>query len=280
MQADSTSALRAIGHVWCDLFPARSPDALPATPPPPATPSLLIVSLPKSGTVYLNSLFRKGLNLENTQLCNGYFPADVVALERLRRFVERGGLIAATHLPASAVNLQLLDALLPRWVVHVRDPRSSLLSWVHHVRRLWTEGHGEPLRQVTPSPPEPVLGSALGTCIDWHIEHYYRAAVAWTEAWVAAADARGGKRVLLTEFAALRQDEAALCRRIAAFAGFDPALYQHQPPEKTMAAHFRRGELAEWAQVFTPAQIAHTSAMIPPALSKRFGWPIGGSAAP
>ena len=81
------------------------------------------------------------------------------------------------------------------------------------------------------------MGSTLGACIDWHIEHYDRSTVAWTEAWVAAADARGGKRVLLTEFAALRQIEAALCRRIAAFAGFDPALYRHRLPEKTAAAY-------------------------------------------
>ena len=236
-----------------------------------ASPSLLIVSLPKSGTVFLNHTFHAGLGLENRPLCNGYFPADVLALDRVRSFVADGGCVAASHLPASPVNLQLLDALVPRWVVHLRDPRASLLSWVHHIRGLHAAGHDEMLLLITPAPPRSVLDGDLDACIEWHIDGYFRAAVGWLTAWTAAADARPD-RVLLTEFAELVHEEEPLCRRIAAFTGFDLGAYRHSAPPRSAATHFRNGELDEWARVFTRAQIARTTALIPPALARRFGW--------
>jgi hypothetical protein len=256
-------------------------DGAPESPPAPPPPSLLIVSLPKSGTVFLNATFHSSLGLANRPLCNGYFPADVLALDRVRGFVADGGAIAASHLPASPVNLQILDALVPRWVVHLRDPRASLLSWVHHIRGLHAAGHDEMLLLVTPAPPVSVLEGPLPACIAWHIDGYFRAAVAWVRAWTAATDARAD-RVLLTEFAALAHAEEPLCRRIAAFVEHDPARYQHRTPPRTAAAHFRNGALDEWARAFTPAQIAASTALIPPDLARRFGWrmdqPTGGTA--
>lgn len=235
-------------------------------------PSLLIVTLPKSGTVYLNATFQRSLNLQDIRLCNGYFPTDHLSLDRLQLFVSDGGYIASTHLDPSPANLQLLDALLPRWVVHVRDPRASLLSWVHHVRRYHQESRGIDLLRVTPVPPDKILTSNLEECIDWHIDRYLRPAIDWIGAWIDVVDRRTDGQILLTEFSALRSKEEELCRKIASFIGFDTSAYQHSPPEKTMAAHYRVGELNEWENAFTRQQIERTASMIPQRLLGRFGW--------
>jgi hypothetical protein len=234
-------------------------------------PSLLMVTLPKSGTVYLNAVFQQSLGLHKTQLCNGYFPRDLVSSDRLEHFMSQGGYVASTHLDASPANLQLLDAFGTRWIVHIRDPRAALLSWVHHVRRLHQEGAARALLNVTPTPPAVILTGDLGPCITWHIEQFFRPAIHWIEMWVKAAEARPN-RVLLTEFAGLALQEEAFCRKISAFLGVDASGYKHRPPAKTMTVHFRLGELDEWKRVFTPEQIEQTSAMIPLDMMKRFGW--------
>jgi len=148
-----------------------SPSVLP--------PSLLIVSLPKSGTVYLNAALGRNLGLEHMMVCSGYFPSDHLSFDRLDTFVSRGGYIAASHIDPNPANLQLLQALLPRWVVHFRDPRASLLSWVHHVRRLYQEGRVVDLLRFAPVPPEPVLTGDIEQCIDWHIGTFFKQAIDW-----------------------------------------------------------------------------------------------------
>lgn len=243
-------------------------------------PNLLIVSLPKSGTVYINTLLLRSLGLEQACFCNGYFPRDMLSLDRLQHYATRGGTIASTHLDPSATNLQLLASFIPRWIVHIRDPRAALLSWVHHVRRYHQEGEAFSLLRITPKPPEAILAGELGGCIDWHIDHLYGAMVDWIEAWLDAA--RGAPdHILVTEYASLLFDEEALCRKMAGFAGCDLSAYAHRPPAKTMDVHFRNGELNEWQRGFTRDQIERTSAMIRPALAASFGWELGsGSVVP
>lgn len=239
-------------------------------------PSILVVSVPKSGTVYLNSTLGDSLGLRNVQLCNGYFPQDHVSVDRLHRFVSRGGYIASTHLDPSPANLHLLETLLPHWIVHVRDPRASLLSWVHHVRRLHREHEQLALMRVCPTPSDSVLTASLLDCIDWHIDRYDRPLVAWISAWVQVADA-WPHRVLLTEFTALHDDDRALCQEMAAFVGYAPTRYRHRPAARTMANHFRVGALNEWQQVFTRDQVRRTTAMLAPEQCQRFDWPFEGA---
>jgi hypothetical protein len=235
-------------------------------------PSLLVISAPKSGTVYLNTVFQRSLGLRNVGLCNGYYPRDYVSIDRLHRFATDGNQVASSHLDPNPTNLHMLTTLLPRWVVHVRDPRACLLSWVHHVRRLQKEGRHMDLLRVTPTPPASVLNGTLTDCIDWHIDRFYRPLIAWIEAWVEVASA-SPNRVMLTEYAALHDDEEALCREIAAFVGYPPSSYRHRAAARTMATHFRSGELHEWQHVFTRDQIRRTTAMLRPELCQRFDWP-------
>ena len=252
---------------FIDAWPIRKLRTAPAK-----RSSLFIVSVPKSGTVYLNRALGRSLGLRNARLCHGYFPQDHICVERLHEFVTIGGCIAASHIDPSPANLHLLDALMPRWVVHVRDPRASLLSWAHHTQRLHQEGRQLDLMRVCPTPPVSILAGNLRDCIDWHIDRFYRPLVAWIGAWVEVADA-WPHRVLLTEYAALHDDEQALCREIADFIGHASSRYRHRTAARTMANHFRAGALDEWQHVFTTEQIRHTTSMLPPELCQLFDWP-------
>ena len=117
---------------------ARRSAFLGGTPPP--LPSILVVTIPKSGTVFTNQMLSRGLSLEPTSVSFGYFPHYLVDIPKLVSFIE-GGQVASAHFDASPVNLQSLTAFVKKWVVHIRDPRSVTLSWVHHMNRLYSERH-------------------------------------------------------------------------------------------------------------------------------------------
>jgi hypothetical protein len=203
-------------------------------------------------------------------ISNRYFPEDQLRLEELDEF-RRGGRIASVHIDPSPVNLQLLDFFIRRWVVHIRDPRSVLLSWTHHIARQFMEGSTLDLFKVTPVPPLEYHTLTFAERIDWNIDHFLPSVVAWTRDWVRLAD-RFSDRILLTEFSELKNNEQELVEKVINHSGLRAGDYRHVPPDKTMAVHFRRGELDEWRNVFTPGQLQRAEQMIPDEHRVRFGW--------
>lgn len=232
--------------------------------------SILMVSIPKSGTVYLHELIVAGLGLKPITVSNGYFPEDQLRVEELEEF-KRGDRIASVHIDPSPVNLQLLDWYVRRWVVHIRDPRSVMLSWTHHTEQLFQGGSNHLLLKATPVPPPAYHAMSLVERIDWQMDHFLPSVVAWTKDWVRLAD-RYSDRILLTEFSELKNNEQELMNRIARHCGHASGDYRHAAPDKTMAVHFRRGELDEWRRVFTIEQRRRAEQLIPLEYRVRFGW--------
>lgn len=236
-------------------------------------PSILMVTIPKSGSVYINHALSNGLGVENLILSNRYFPEDQLYLDAIDEFA-RGGRIVSAHINASAVNLQILNAFVPRWIVHFRDPRSVLLSWVHHQIGLAKDkSRSRLLLHVTPAPPAGFEGWALERSIDWHIDHFLPSVNQWMLEWLAVAD-RLPNNMLLTEFSSLKQDERAYFHRVLSFLGIDPSRFKHLPPERDAKVHFRTGQVDEWRHALTPDQLRRVNASLPSALIERFGWPI------
>jgi hypothetical protein len=270
------SALRQpnpASEIAAELSAAPQPDVAPAPPveKPRQAFSVLIVTIPKSGTVYMNTMFREGLGLDNYILSNRYFPEDQLRIEAMPEFA-KGGYFASAHIDASAQNLQLLDEFVPRWIVHFRDPRSVLLSWLHHVERLAREGKHVELLRLCPAPPRELHGWTFERRIDWHIDNFLPHVIRWMTSWLDVC-ARSPGRILVTEFASLKEREDEHSTRILEFLGIDRSIYVHRPPGKAIDVHFRTGTYDEWRQVFTPDQVRRASELIPAPLSDRFGWP-------
>jgi hypothetical protein len=233
--------------------------------------SILMVTIPKSGTVYLRNMFEKRLGLAPYIMSNQYFPRDQLYLDAIDRFT-RGGLYVSAHIDPSAENLQILDVFVPKWVVHFRDPRSVLLSWVHHVMRFAGEGLFAELLRVTPTPPHELHAWTFEKRVDWHIDNFLPAVNQWMLDWLTVAS-QMPHRILITEFSALKERERDHVETILEFFRIDRSCYRHRPPEKTMAVHFRTGNYDEWRDVFTPSQAQRVNSMIPPLLFDRFHWP-------
>lgn len=242
----------------------------------PKLPSILVVTVPKSGTRFTNLTLSGGLGLEPTSVSFGYFPHYLVDIPKLPSFVE-GGSVASAHFDPSPVNLQSLTHFVRKWVVHIRDPRSVTLSWVHHTNRLYSErGDGRyHYLFVYPAPPEAYYGWPFCQQVDWNIEHFLPNVVAWTRSWLAIYDSRRYD-ILLTSFSELARDELSYIRKILDFYAIPREVFHRPHVERTLLhSHFRAGLEDEWLTAFSPDQVARATSLIGDDLIERFGWPAG-----
>jgi hypothetical protein len=239
-------------------------------------PSILIVSIPKSGTVFTNLMLSRGLSLEQASVSFGYFPHYLVEIPKLVSFI-KGGKVAPAHFDPSPVNLQSLTPFIKRWVLHIRDPRSVVLSWVHHMNRLYAErGNGEHQHLfVYPTPSVSYYYWPFRHQVDWNIENFLPSIVTWARSWLAVHDARRYD-ILLTTYSELARDEPGYIHKILDFYGIPRGLFHCPKIEKTISSsHFRAGLEDEWMTEFTSDQILRATAMIGQDLLMRFKWPPG-----
>jgi hypothetical protein len=251
----------------------KHPEPPPLSVPDPARPSILINTLPKSGTIYVMRKVERGLDYELYPISYGYPLNDLINIHRLPQFVA-GRCVAQAHLDPSPMNLTLMREYGIRFVLHLRDPRQALLSYVHHMERMRTIGK-EALLQ---SPPPPLSAAyfdmPLKDKIDWQITNYYPLTIHWISAWMDVLDndpeARG--RCIITTYDELIADEAKMFGRIVDFLGIPKQSFHDVAVEKDDSVQFRSGNPEEWKSVFTIAQRERTTEEIPAALQRRFGW--------
>jgi hypothetical protein len=76
------------------------------------TPSVLVVSLPKSGSIFIRRALANSLGLKTIDPSPGYFPVDHLSV-RAMKILARGGYIGQTHIDPSPLNLNIIDYYRP-----------------------------------------------------------------------------------------------------------------------------------------------------------------------
>jgi hypothetical protein len=201
-------------------------------------------------------------------LGNNYGLIDQISPEKMRIFID-GNFVAQSHLAPSPENLRQLSHFHCRMVLHVRDPRQALLSWVHHLDRI--SGDAGALLLCAVHPPTGYFDWDLTRKLDWQIEHYLPLEIDWLSRWVSVHD-HGVIPILLTTYEELAAGAGPVCQRICNFAGIGTNPLHLVDIPKTSDVHFRLGENNEWRRVYSPSQIARADAMLPNELVARFGW--------
>tara|TARA_R110002074_G_scaffold125072_3_gene261982 strand:+ start:1109 stop:1765 length:657 start_codon:yes stop_codon:yes gene_type:complete len=212
----------------------------------------------------------KRTGLKNEIVSLRYFPEDRLMIEGLWE-LRKGKRVASVHIDAHPTNLQLLVEFVPRWIVHLRDPRSVTLSWTHHVDRRFREGLGERLFRVTPVPTAQYHAMDFEGRIWWQLENFFPCAIRWIEDWLRIVGTMPD-RMMLTEFQQFRGREANFIEEIMEFLQFDVVQREIVLPEKSLASNFRTGTTDEWQTVFSSAQRDYANRLIPDAWRKRFDW--------
>lgn len=250
-----------IGHLRSTAAPiVRKPERQLAGA---GKPSIFLVTLPKSGTVYVSHSLAQSLGYDHTStLVTPTFPKNSLWIRMLEDFLA-GGMISASHMQPDDENIKLMkSAGVTRGVLHVRDPRAALQSWIHFIRKGIS-----PLHPLIAQPNYHDL--ALPAQTDHMIDHSFRHFADWIEAWCTCLDGDRELDFLLMMHDDLARDEAGYFRRILEFYGITGEVLA---VAKSSSTHFRKGDNDDWRQAFTPAQRRRVNDLMPASLWDRFGW--------
>ena len=176
------------------------------------------------------------------------------------------------HLDANPLNLRMLNDFCKKWVIHLRDPRSVVLSWTHHINKYNAMGghNRDAARYFWNSPQEEDYFSwELEKQLDRNIDCFLPEVTHWMEGWLEVYDS-GKYNIMLTKYEDLIVDEKAFFQKILDFYQITETHQGSQPLD--VHGHFRSGKKDEWRQVFTPQQINRSNRQIGETLLSRFGW--------
>ncbi len=234
-------------------------------------PPIFICTLPKSGSLYISEMIRSSLVLQDVRISLDLYPRDYLIPEMVS-FLAAGGVSSWEHTDPSDRNLEILkSAGLTRFVLHLRDPRQTAVSFIHHIDRNLT---GENLFyrwRFNPRIPEWYNRAPFGRKVDWYLETRFTADIEWIRRWLAVARSEEFE-ILVTHFEDLRGNEAKYLEHIVKFFRIPDLPRKFDVPDPTMSAHFRSGALEEWRSVCSPAQQENMWQTIGDVLGAEMGW--------
>lgn len=238
---------------------------------------ILFNTMPKSGSIYILRCLAQGLGISETKIAVCLFPNDLVIRDKLDELA-KGNLVSQQHLPAHDINLRFLANRLERMVVHVRDPRQAMLSWLHHLDNF--EAHRDivpacalGLEASSPALPKDYFERSFSAKIDYLLDTHFPQLLSWTEGWVEAAESKTGPKIKITTFEDFVADPDGFLNSLLDY--FDISHEQFEAsnlPRKEAQTHFRKGLTDEWKEVFSDTQKSAAQKMIPKSLTKKFGW--------
>ncbi len=233
--------------------------------------SILVTSMPKSGTYYISKYLSRSLLVEESIVGNQYFPNDVVNRSKLISFSE-GNCVSQDHFDGAPINLRHIESLMDHVIVQVRDPRQATLSYIHFLDTDHFKNNEEFTRNfIYPKLPDEFYKWDLEARLDWGIKCWLPLLVEWVETWIIA-ERETRLKIKFTRFEDMVDNELAFFREILNFVGVPNDRFQEPIFEKNSAVHFRAGLKDEWMNVFNPLQRKAAAEQIPAIMCSRFGW--------
>lgn len=235
----------------------------PKAPEKAERPSIFLVTLPKSATVFIGHSLVKTLGYDFTStLVTPTFPKNIIWGAMLLDFL-KGGMVSASHLQPDTTNLNLLSRCgVDRIVLHIRDPRAALLSWAHFVMKSMN-------KERKPFLPQLESLNALDN-LEYFVDASFPDFVGWIDGWISALLENPDINVLIVTHDELSKDPDAYFGKIFAFYGLGSP--QLQVVAKAEMTHFRSGDNSEWRRVFPDHLIQKMNDQIPDRLWDKFGW--------
>lgn len=150
-------------------------------------PPIAFSGMPKSASYYIASSIFQGLSMSPGWFTTDIYPQCAISRVHLVDFVNNKR-SAYMHLEASKINLLFLCLYLDKFILHIRDPRNALCSWVHWIDFL-NEKNG-PDWLIAPD-IIPYYGECW-TSLSWHekiekcIVFFYSETLEWLHNWFTA----------------------------------------------------------------------------------------------
>lgn len=234
--------------------------------------SIAFFTLPKSGTVFLMNWLAAQSGLPLRAAGNSYFPEDDISLNRVMAVAAQPSVLFGHH-HASARNLDILAWLTGRVTIQLRDPRSCLLSWLHHLSRIAKERPWS-LHRVHPTPGPDFFAMNEAERSRWLAENFFPTLIQWIQGWVTAADRSDRPQIHLTTFEHFRRDPRVWMKETMSFHELPGEPVETKLLPKEANAHFREGSMSGWRTGLPEEVIRYCTAQIPSSIAERFGWTL------
>lgn len=235
--------------------------------------SLFVNHLPESGHFYVSLTLFEFYKLDTFRVSDLTFPKDHLYEEPFMRFIaHKDSYINLALLEPSPQNISWLNSYLHKMVLHVRDPREALISWIDYTER--QRYHPLTLSLIYPPPPQEYWSWTDAQKADWQIDHFYTYSIQWLQDWVTSLDKNKNLTVLTTTFESMMADPLKFFRNIITFYGGDSSQFT-QDNLYTITRdqfHFMPTDIDTWRTRLTPAQLARINNMLSDNTLNRFGW--------
>ena len=198
-----------------------------------------------------------------------------VAFGMLQDFV-RGGVVSYVHSRASKKNIDALnDANLLKFILHVRDPRQSLLSNYFSMHAMGAGDWGY-LRVYYNNIPLNYEQMSFEEHMDWHIENVYRYYwLEWIEEWYEVAMSWDNLfEIKIMTFESMKREPLRYFKEIGDFFDLDWSHFTDDDllPVTNNPKTEVKGRTDYWRQKLTPRQIEKLQELTPDSLLKNFDW--------
>jgi Sulfotransferase domain len=256
---ETTEDIRQIIIEGADRERVRSPQ--PKEPRP-----VVLITLPKSGSMYLYHTLQLSYDLKTFPHFGGEFPNVELNRNLVHELLVARG-ISQTHIAPSRHNLIVMNHFFDRAVVHVRDPRQALLSWVHSAELLMRDSV---LDHQLFGFDASFFNAPLSERIDREVDRFYPHLIEWLHSWMTELRDRSRSCLyLLTSHEQMVGNPPAMAMKLAYFFNLPPRDLIF-PDNKT--SHFRVGKTDEWREAFTLSQQERVNALLTDELRKFYGW--------
>jgi hypothetical protein len=223
-------------------------------------PSVFFVAHGKTASTSIGNIFSSGFGLPTAVYS---LIAERVVAPWLREY-QRGGACYVTHLKARPISVDMLAAAdAPNIIVHVRDPRQSIVSIMEHRRRY--------LDQV-PVKERAYYTGDTDMALRRALEIALPQVVTWLDGWV---DARARLKIDFTRYEDFVNSREAFIERIIDLYGGDRRYFDREAAmteHRGIDYHRRLGSTDEWRRRLSPAQIDLINRAIPPHFWGIFNW--------
>jgi hypothetical protein len=229
-------------------------------------PTMVFSELPKSAGTYITMSLAKNLGIERAVLLSAY--SDISISEKLSQVVFQNSVLQTHYNPGDFFR-ERLSLFLPKLIVHIRDPRATVLSLIYHsdgVNTLQNDPAYYRLHYVTKW-GEKTFDEKLSYMLDTEINFflgYLRQ--------VIEVQKTGRSDVMFTTFEEFVLDNDAFFKKILDFYDIPWSYWQGKNLRKASNVRFRKGSVDEWRSAFTREQIDRINAKIPDEFFDAFGW--------
>jgi hypothetical protein len=238
-------------------------------------PPIFLVTLPKAGSVYIQRALRQSLQIPWASIRQGGIVDITFDWNSLKAF-SRGNVLTRVHLPPRPYLAAVLPEMgIDKIVLHLRDPRTQIISWTRHVdRNIETRGIGGAILDCQLELPKAYEAWSFEARLEWQIENQLPRFIKWTADWMQIAAATPGLDVLMTTYEGFASSPVQYIETICGFYRIPLQRSWLRLPEDAVGKNniFHK-ETRSAAAIMGARLHAVATEALPATMRERFGWP-------